>query len=131
MSSECFRGSQPKQRETYAARTPDFVMRPEGAHEGPCGVGWTVHGQCGPTHFAVHSCHLWPVAHLLERAKGFGIELQGCFSVALSERDLGEPTEGQVYGYRDAGVSGRGVRSGVTEGNWEELGDVIYRGRGG
>ena len=32
---------------------------------------------------------------------------------------------------RDAGVSGRGVRSGVTEGHWEELGDVIYRGRGG
>ena len=32
---------------------------------------------------------------------------------------------------RDAGVSGRGVRSGVTEGDWEELGDWIYRGRGG
>jgi hypothetical protein len=32
---------------------------------------------------------------------------------------------------RDAGMSGRGVQPGVTEGNWEELGELIYRGRGG
>ncbi len=31
---------------------------------------------------------------------------------------------------RDAGVSGRGVRPGLDEGNWNEIRDVIYRGRG-
>ena len=31
---------------------------------------------------------------------------------------------------RDAGVSGRGVHAGIDEGNWGELRDVIYRGRG-
>ena len=31
---------------------------------------------------------------------------------------------------RDAGVEGRGVGEGVTEGDWESLRDRIYRGRG-
>ena len=30
----------------------------------------------------------------------------------------------------DASVSGEGVQPGVTEGNWEQVGDLIYRGRG-
>ena len=30
----------------------------------------------------------------------------------------------------DASVSGEGVQPGVTEGNWEHVGDLIYRGRG-
>jgi Arc/MetJ family transcription regulator len=31
---------------------------------------------------------------------------------------------------RDAGVSGRGVRPGLDEGDWAEIQEVIYRGRG-
>jgi hypothetical protein len=31
---------------------------------------------------------------------------------------------------RDAGVAGRGVQPGLDEGDWGELRDVIYRGRG-
>ena len=31
---------------------------------------------------------------------------------------------------RDAAVAGRGVRDELTEGNWEEVRDLIYRGRG-
>ena len=32
---------------------------------------------------------------------------------------------------RDGAVSGRGVRDGLTEGNWDALRDLIYKGRGG
>jgi hypothetical protein len=31
---------------------------------------------------------------------------------------------------RDAAVSGKGPQPGVSEGNWEEIRDLIYRGRG-
>ena len=31
---------------------------------------------------------------------------------------------------RDAGVDGRGVRDGVTEGDWDSIRETIYRGRG-
>ena len=32
---------------------------------------------------------------------------------------------------RDAGVPGRGVRDGLTEGNWDQIRDLIYPGHGG
>jgi hypothetical protein len=31
---------------------------------------------------------------------------------------------------RDASVDGRGVREGVTEGDWESVRELVYRGRG-
>lgn len=31
---------------------------------------------------------------------------------------------------RDAGAKGRGPASGIQEGKWEEIRDMIYRGRG-
>jgi len=31
---------------------------------------------------------------------------------------------------KDAGASGRGVQDGLTEGDWNALRDLIYRGRG-
>lgn len=32
---------------------------------------------------------------------------------------------------REAAVSGKGARDGIDEGNWEQMRDRIYRGRGG
>lgn len=32
---------------------------------------------------------------------------------------------------REAAVSGNGVRDGIDEGDWDEMRDRIYRGRGG
>ena len=34
------------------------------------------------------------------------------------------------FALRDAGVDGRGVRDGVTEGDWDSIRETIYRGRG-
>jgi hypothetical protein len=31
---------------------------------------------------------------------------------------------------RDASVSGRGTREGLDEGHWEQILDLVYRGRG-
>jgi hypothetical protein len=31
---------------------------------------------------------------------------------------------------RDEAVSGKGTQAGVAEGNWDEVRDLIYRGRG-
>ena len=31
---------------------------------------------------------------------------------------------------RDSAIDGRGTRPGVAEGDWESVGEVIYRGRG-
>lgn len=45
---------------------------------------------------------------------------------ALSQRRK----RGDRFTLRDAGVSGRGVQAGLTEGNWQEIRDLIYRGRG-
>ena len=38
-------------------------------------------------------------------------------------------TEGFVL--REAAVSGNGAREGIDEGDWEQMRDRIYRGRGG
>jgi hypothetical protein len=37
---------------------------------------------------------------------------------------------GERFVLKDAAVSGKGVRAGMTEGDWEPLRDEIYRGRG-
>ena len=36
----------------------------------------------------------------------------------------------EQFTLKDAGASGRGVQQGLTEGDWNELRDLIYRGRG-
>ncbi len=37
------------------------------------------------------------------------------------------PTE---FHLKDASIPGQGVQPGITEGNWEQVGDLISRGRG-
>ena len=37
---------------------------------------------------------------------------------------------GERFALRDAAVSGRGVKGGLTEGRWDDVRDLIYRGRG-
>ena len=44
----------------------------------------------------------------------------------LSRRRSGE----ERFVLRDAGVEGRGVKAGLTEGKWDDIQDLIYRGRG-
>ena len=39
-------------------------------------------------------------------------------------------TQAERFVLRDAGVSGSGVSDGLTEGNWDQIRDLIYRGRG-
>ena len=36
----------------------------------------------------------------------------------------------QRFTLRDAGVTGGGIREGLTEGDWNEIRDLTYRGRG-
>ena len=45
---------------------------------------------------------------------------------AVSRRKTGH----EHFVLKDAAVSGKGVRPGVTEGDWERLREEIYRGRG-
>ncbi len=44
---------------------------------------------------------------------------------------LSQRRRGDAFVLRDAAVDGRGVRDEIDEGNWEEMRDRIYRGRGG
>jgi len=37
---------------------------------------------------------------------------------------------GERFVLRDAGVTGDGIASGLTEGDWSTIRDAIYRGRG-
>jgi Arc/MetJ family transcription regulator len=45
-------------------------------------------------------------------------------------RVLSERREKRPFVLRDASVSGNGLQPGIREGDWEQLRDIIYEGRG-
>ena len=71
---------------------------------------------------------------LLERAKSMAATEQTTLKALVEEglRWVLSRRRGKAERFvlRDAAVGGDGVREGLTEGDWEHLRDVIYRGRG-
>jgi hypothetical protein len=71
---------------------------------------------------------------LLEEAKAVAIAERTTLR-ALVEEGLRRVLSGRKkpadrFVLRDAGVKGRGPARGIHEGDWEEIRDRIYRGRG-
>ncbi len=71
---------------------------------------------------------------LLEEAKAVaareGTTLRAILEEALREA-LRSRRRRKRFKLRDASVEGRGLVDGISEGSWEQIRDLSYRGRGG
>jgi hypothetical protein len=66
-----------------------------------------------------------------KRAAGRGTTLRALIEEGLRRVLDEEQTARRGFRLRDASVRGKGLQPGVREGDWEQLAELIYQGRGG
>jgi hypothetical protein len=70
---------------------------------------------------------------LFKAAKALAIERRTTLRAIIEEglrAVIGDTSRRDRFELKDGSVEGYGTRPGVEEGDWESVGDTIYRGRG-
>ena len=68
--------------------------------------------------------------HAKRLAADEGVTLRELIEEGL-RRVLARPRSGEAFRLRDGRVDGHGVQSGVNEGDWSRVREIIHEGRGG